>query len=498
MTHAKIATRISRSARWAFLESVLSAAVSMLTVVALARFLVPAEFGQAGLAIAVSAIIQATMLGGMPDALVRSPSAHSRLVDAAFWAMLGLGVAAAVLAGLVAGCVAYGLGDRELAGLIAGQGLGSIAMGAAAAPTGLLLRKMRTRALVNRTLVSKLFGLVVSVGLAWGGAGAWAIVGGNVVAQAAGALQLITTMRTPRLHFSDPGLAATLRIGALSGTQQSLGTLTTRGFILAFGAVYGVHAVGLFNFALRLVEESCGIVVTTLRRVTVTSFAAARRSGIDMHKMFRRGTSMIAHVAAPLFLGIAVVAPDAVPLFFGTQWLGAIPALQLTGDVPEAFRPVRALLRGTDRPMMIGLTPQGEREFYWTRPQRVAGDLERLRCDPAIAQLAGTLDAALVDWTGSGLDDGAGGRLGLSLRYDAVGRPDALTAFCRVSAASGGPRVRIRLLSRGGNANPALARCWADGQLRPMLLSLSASADGIGLALGLSDNASMPPADERV
>lgn len=301
----------------------------MLTVVLLARFLAPAQFGQAGLAIAVSAIIQATILGGMPDALVRAPSTHSRLVDAAFWAMLGLGTVAAALAGLVAVCIAYGLGDGELARLIAGQGLGSIAMGAAAAPTGLLLRKMRTRALVNRTLMSKLVGLVVSVGLAWGGAGAWAIVGGNVVAQLAGALQLISTMRAPRLQFRDPGLVATLRIGALSGTQQSLGTLTTRGFILAFGAVYGVHAVGLFNFALRLVEESCGIVVTTLRRVTVTSFAAARRSGLDVHAMFRRGTSMIAHVAAPLFLGIAVVAPDAVPLFFGNQWLGAIPVLQL-------------------------------------------------------------------------------------------------------------------------------------------------------------------------
>lgn len=329
MTHAKIATKISRSARWALLESLLSAGASMLTVVALARFLAPGEFGQAGLAIAVSAIIQATLLGGMPDALVRSPSTHSRLVDAAFWAMAGLGIAATALATLAAVLVAYGLGQHELGALIAGQGLSGVALGAAAAPTGLLLRKMRTRALVNRTLVSKLVGLVVAVALAWQGAGAWAIVGGNVVAQTAGTLQLIATMRRPRLRFWDPGLPATLRIGALSGTQQTLGTLTTRGFILGFGAVYGVHAVGLFNFALRLVEESGGVVITTLRRVTVTSFAQARRRGLDLHAMFRRGTSMIAHVAAPLFLGIAAVAPDAVPLFFGRQWIDAVPALQL-------------------------------------------------------------------------------------------------------------------------------------------------------------------------
>ncbi len=329
MTHSQIATRISRGARWAFVESVVSAGVSMLTVVVLARFLTPAEFGQAGLAVAVSAIVQSVLLGGMPDALVRSPSAHSRLVDAAFWAMTGLGVAAAALAGLVAAAVTWGLGDATLGALIAVQGLTGVALGVAAAPTGLLLRKLRTRALVNRTLVSKLVGLAVAVVLAWRGAGPWALVGGNVAAQAAGALQLALTMRRPRLRLFDPGLPVTLRIGALNGTQQSLGTLTTRGFILAFGAAYGVHAVGLFNFALRLVEESCGVVLQTLRRVTVTGFAAARRRGLDVRPLFRRGTSMIAHVAAPLFLGLATVAPDAVPLIFGPQWTGAVPALQL-------------------------------------------------------------------------------------------------------------------------------------------------------------------------
>lgn len=158
----------------------------------------------------------------------------------------------------------------------------------------------------------------------------------------------------------------------------------------------------------------------------------------------------------------------------------------LVGEVPASFQAVLPLLRGTDRPKMIGLTPQGEREFYWTRPTRSAGDLWRLRSDPASAPFAEALDAALVDWTGSGVDDEAGGRLRLSLRYDASGQPDALTAYCRVKAAGGGLRVRIRLLARGGNDNPALARCWADGELRPLLLSLASSATGISYAVGLT------------
>ena len=329
MTRASIATRISRSARWAFVESLASASASAATVIVLARFLGPADFGRAGLAVALTAIPQAALLGGMPDALVRTGSVHTRLSDALFWTTTAIGAATALLGGVAGLIVALATGDRLLGALIAVQGLTGIALGIAAAPTGLLLRKLRTRALTHRTIVAKLAALAAGVAAAAAGAGPWALIVSNLVIQAAGAMQLLATMRRPRLRIYDPALGETLKLGVLTGAQGSLSTLTTRGFVLAYGAVYGPHAVGLFNFALRLVEESCGIVITALRRVTVTSFAAAKRAGHDLAPLFRRGTGLIAYVSAPLFLGIAAVAPDAVPLIFGAQWTPAVPALQL-------------------------------------------------------------------------------------------------------------------------------------------------------------------------
>lgn len=329
MSHARIKARVTLSARWAFVESLLSAAASLGTILVLARYVGPAEFGRAGIAVAVSAIIQAAALGGMPDAIVRARSADTRLTDAMFWATLAIGIAGALLIAVLGGAAAIWWDDPRLGALIAVQGLTTIAMAAAAIPTGLLLRKMRTRAMVNRTAMAKFAGLATSVALALAGFGAWAVVLGNVFAQGFGAIQLLATMRRPRWRRHDPRRADTLKIGILSGAQQTLGTLATRGFVLAFGAVYGAYAVGLFNFALRLVEEACGLIITTLRRVTVTSFAAAKRSGLDLKPLFVRGTSVIAYATAPLFLGGAAVAHDAVLLFFGAKWLGAVPALQL-------------------------------------------------------------------------------------------------------------------------------------------------------------------------
>ncbi|MGV8989558.1 MAG: hypothetical protein ACOH2H_25395 [Cypionkella sp.] len=157
----------------------------------------------------------------------------------------------------------------------------------------------------------------------------------------------------------------------------------------------------------------------------------------------------------------------------------------LTSTIPAGFDRIMPLLRGTDRPSMIGITATGARELYWTRPKREAGDLWRARTDPAIAQLADRLDAALQDWTGTGLDQDNDNRLLLSLSLNPDGEPETLATFMRVRLAGGADRVRARLLAIGGEVNPAIAKLWQAGHLRPMLLTLGATATGIRPTIGM-------------
>ena len=153
------------------------------------------------------------------------------------------------------------------------------------------------------------------------------------------------------------------------------------------------------------------------------------------------------------------------------------------GSVPEGFGDLSRLIAGADAPMMTGVANTGLRELYWDRQVRQVGDLWRMRQDPALAPLAGALDAVLADWTGRGLD--GEGRVGLSLTAGPDGQPLALAAFLRVRQAGGEAAVRDRLLRAGGEANPALAELWRAGRLRPMFLTLGATADGVQAALGL-------------
>jgi O-antigen/teichoic acid export membrane protein len=326
----RIGTKISRSLRWALAESLLSAGFSFVTIIIVARYLSPSEFGLAGLAFAISMIAQTLCLGGLPDALNRTHSTHTRLTDAFFWRVLALGLLSSILCAITGYILSILYSLPALAPITLAQSSTCFLFAVAALPTGLLMRKMRTATLAARTATGKATGLVVASVLAISGFGAWALILGQIANQLVCCTHMWLMMkRKPKLQFYDPDLSGLLKIGLMAGAQHTLIGLTTRGFILLYGAAFGPHAVGIFNFALRFVEESGMIVMNTLRRVGVAMFASAKRSQLDIRDIFLRGTTMITYIAAPLFLGTAAVMPDVLPLLFGHKWMPAVPISQL-------------------------------------------------------------------------------------------------------------------------------------------------------------------------
>lgn len=150
--------------------------------------------------------------------------------------------------------------------------------------------------------------------------------------------------------------------------------------------------------------------------------------------------------------------------------------------LPEGFADLAGHLLPGDRMMMTGLGNTGLRELYWER-HCGPGDLWRMKQHPTLRPLTEALEAELHRWTGKGLDHER--KLGLSLSARTDGLPLALAAFLHPRQAGGDAAVRTRLLEGGGEVNPALARAWDGGQLRPMLLTLGVTATGRQVALGL-------------
>jgi O-antigen/teichoic acid export membrane protein len=326
----RLRRKLRAAAPWALAESILSGATGFATTLIVARLLRPEELGSASAALALGAIIQAVTVGSVGSALVRARSIHSAALDTFFWTTLGLGLLGGALCVLLAWPLSALYGKPELAGFMLLQALAVVFTGASMVPQAVLLRKMRTRSLAMQTLVSKIASLLVTATLALAGAGAITVVLGSLVGTVVACVALwLFAPRRPRLRYRFDEAAPELRVGFLIGLEQIIWIFHLRGFLLLFGFYQGLDALGVFNFALRLVDEVASLINSVLWKLGIAVFAELQRSGADPAAAFKKGSHYVSAVATPVILGIAAVAPDLVLVIFGEQWISAVPLVQI-------------------------------------------------------------------------------------------------------------------------------------------------------------------------
>jgi teichuronic acid exporter len=321
--------RVSRALPWTILEAAFSSMLLIAQVVILARLLGPGEFGRAVLTQSIVSLIQIVSAWGLSEALVRHRSVHTAVLDTAFWASLVLGLCGFAVCLALMPVVVQVFPDGIDPDFLAVQGLSCVSAALLTVPNAVLTRKLRTWTMAAGALWQRLVTFMVSIVLAWHGLGAWSMVIGAVAGSFAG-VAFFWSMhpRRPRLRVSRSDLRPMMRFGAVYWTEMLLQASARQSAMLLIGFYHGPIGLGLFTFGLRIVEQVALLMLTIVSRFGMPVLSEIHRSGGDMIPAFVSGSRILAAAAFPVLVGIACVAPDVVPAFFGEQWLSAVPIIQ--------------------------------------------------------------------------------------------------------------------------------------------------------------------------
>lgn len=319
-----------KSIPWTIIDGVFCLLYAVGMVVLLGRLIRPEEFGLAGIALGLTQLTEAAYSTGLQEAVIRAKSGHTRLTDTAHTLVMGFSLAGAALCCLLAWPLARVYGQDALPGLVAAASLSLPLNALFAIPAARLGRKIRTKTLTSRMLLSKLFSALAFAGCALAGLGAWSVVL-SVLAASLGSLALILwqTNRLPRLRWDGQEARGLVRFGLLSSGDFFFWMASSRVFALLFGYFHGMQALGFFQFAQRLVDELATLLQVTILRVGLPYFAGLNRSGADLRGAFLTGTRVLNALAAPVFAGLILVAPVLLPLVFGPRWDPATPMIAL-------------------------------------------------------------------------------------------------------------------------------------------------------------------------
>ena len=97
---------------------------------------------------------------------------------------------------------------------------------------------------------------------------------------------------------------------------------------LLVGRVLGSVALGLYSVAYNTMFLPVSRISQPLQQVLFSAFSKIQHEPTRLGEAWARGNEVISAVNVPAFLGMAVVAPDFVPVVLGQKWDPAVPVLQ--------------------------------------------------------------------------------------------------------------------------------------------------------------------------
>lgn len=321
------ARRAVNGALWSLLNAFMPAATGMVVFTLASRALSAGEFGLVALATGIGSIASALSPAGLGEGIVQRSTIGREHLDSAFWACLASGaVLYAILVG-GAGGVAAALDEALLLPLIVVLGSRIVFDALAVVPNALLIRKMAFRQLAIRTGVASFLSAVVCLGLLWIGAGLWALALSQLATAISLSIGAIVAARwVPRVYFSMPALRQLMRFGFFASAVRAMGIANIDQVLV--GTLLGPAALGLYSFSRRIFQLLSDLIAGALGNVSFSLLSSVQSDRSKRREIFQFATFISATVSFPIFVGLAVIASDLVPMIFGDHWVEAVKALQ--------------------------------------------------------------------------------------------------------------------------------------------------------------------------
>ena len=307
-----------------------SKALSLISILVLARLLTPSEFGVVAAVAAYIALIElGSDLGMKPAIVYEQERGITARVHTAFTLNLMTAVALTGLGVLLAPAVAAFFGVPGETGLFRLGALNLLFTGLGNIHDGLLLRDMSLARRIRPQVARDLVRVAVSVALALAGLGAAAVVLGFLAGTAAWTVwQWFLTPLRPRLSYDGAIARSMIAYGAPAALLQILATINSRLDVVLIGHVLDSHALGIYSIAYRLPEVLLASIAYTLG---VVAFPALARQRADDRSALAPATLTLlrymAVYALPVAAGLAVLSVPIVELLFSHKWHDAAQLL---------------------------------------------------------------------------------------------------------------------------------------------------------------------------
>ncbi|ROR80759.1 polysaccharide transporter, PST family [Plantibacter flavus] len=299
------------------------------SVVVLARFLTPHDYGLFAMVMAVVGVSEIFRDFGLSNAAIQAKTLSTRQRDVLFWANSAIGLALGAIIFGLAYLIAALYGKPELIPLAQFMGVAFVLNGVATQHRASLSRALRFGTLAIVDILASVIALVVAIVFAVLGAGYWALAMQMVTMSATTlVLVLVTSHWLPRLPKRGVDMAGFYRFGWNMVATQLVNYAANNTDSFVIGLRLGAAPLGIYSRGFQLLMNPLNQLRSPITMVAIPVLSRIQDERARVDGYIVRGQIALGYT---LVAGLSIVAAAADPivaLFLGERWLEVAPVLR--------------------------------------------------------------------------------------------------------------------------------------------------------------------------
>ena len=325
---SEINLQMAKGAGWMTLFTLLSRVQGLISMIILARLLIPKDFGIIAMASSLIAGVELLTALGLHVVLIQHPDPKPHHFNTAWTLKAVLGVLAALLVAALAIPVATFYGEPRLSTVIYMLAICVAVRGFDNIHTVWFQKNLEFRKDFFLRFVPRLAGFFITIPMAFYLRSYWALVAGMLFTSIFGVIYgYVLYPLAPR--FSLAGAREMFRFSKWLLLSNFLAYGITKGVDIIIGRTIGASGLGAYTLSYELATMPTTQLTAPINRAVLPGYSKLAQDNDLLTKGFLNVTGMISVIALPAAIGIAAIAEIFVPVVLGKGWEQAIPIIKL-------------------------------------------------------------------------------------------------------------------------------------------------------------------------
>jgi len=341
--------------KWGGISLGVLTTIQFVTLAVLARILSPSDFGLMGMIMVVIGFGQLFADMGISNAIIYRQDTTRAELSSLYWLNILAGIAVFFIVCSSCPLITAFYHEARLRNLIYLSSLIFLITPFGQQFQILLQKELKFNQLAKIDIMSSLVNSATAITLAILGMGVFSLIWGQLAGTSLRVLQLSWwgwKNWWPRLHFSIQDLKGYLSFGLYQMGEKAANYFNSNFDYLLIGSLLGAKVLGYYTLAYKLILSPSQRINPVISRVAFPVFSKVQSDIKRIKRGYLKVLQLLSLVNFPLMVGLAVVAPVAVLVMFGEQWVPSIILIQIlsiVGLLRSTINPVSSLLLATGR-----------------------------------------------------------------------------------------------------------------------------------------------------